>query len=460
MVFSSVIFLYFFLPLFFLVYYLTPFKWKNLIALAGSLAFYAWGDINHLYLLISAIIGNYVIGLLIDRVDEKRKKLTLILGVLLNLFILGFFKYLNFIFSIFDMEALDIVLPLGISFFTFQALSYLIDVYKGRIPAEKNILNFALYIALFPKLIMGPIVRYTSLGDQFNHRIISFEGVAQGIVRFSIGLGKKAILSGSLGAVADSVFVAGGQPMDALAALLGIVGYSLQLYFDFSGYSDMAIGLASMMGFEFTENFNYPYISKSASEFWRRWHMTLGSWFRDYIYIPLGGNRCSMPRQFFNLSMVWLATGIWHGAGWTFILWGLYYFVFVALERLLKDRLDKLPNIIRHLTTLVIVMAGWILFRSNSLIDAINYYYSFLKFDIDSSSLLLLNDNIVMILIGIVGSTPLMKVIFNRIRELQFMNDKYIFIWIIKAIFVAVILLLSTIYIVNSTYNPFIYFRF
>lgn len=377
MAFSSVAFLFGFLPLSLLCCFLIPARFRtgrNTVLLLLSLAFYCWGGVQLLPALLASCVLNWA-GALLAAPGRKRRKMALLSVLALNLGMLGYFKYTGFLLSNLNALGLNlpvpaVVLPAGISFFTFQAISYLADVYRGTVPAEKSLLRLMLYMAFFPQLLQGPIVRYGDFAPALTNRQETAADAADGAVRFCFGLAKKVLLADALGQIADGAFAAGGRLTVGLA-WLGAIAYTLQLYFDFSGYTDMALGLGRVFGFCLPENFNYPYISKSASEFWRRWHMTLSFWFRDYVYIPLGGNRCSRMRQVVNLLVVWLLTGLWHGSAWNFVLWGLYYAALLIGERFLWGRvLDKLPAILRHLYALVLITVGWVLFRSASLSQA------------------------------------------------------------------------------------------
>lgn len=475
MVFSSSIFLFLFLPAVLFAYFITPRAFKNIILLVASLFFYAWGEPKFVFVMILSIIANYIFGLLVDLNRNNKNKVKVILGVmvLVNLLLLGVFKYANFVVdnlnsllnTSFDIP--DIPLPIGISFFTFQAMSYVIDVYRTDGKVQRNPFDLALYISLFPQLIAGPIVRYQTVADQINKRISDFPRIAYGVRRFIIGLGKKMILANNCGYVADQVFSQNPGDMSSGVAWIGIIAYSLQIYFDFSAYSDMAIGLGKIFGFDFLENFNYPYISKSIAEFWRRWHISLGSWFRDYLYIPLGGNRKGSFNTYRNLFIVWLATGIWHGASWTFIAWGLYYGLFIMLEKaFLGKALKKIPKVLQYVYTLLIVIIGWVFFRA----ETFTYAFSYIKvmfglsgtgaWDIDA--LFYVSQYGIILLIAIIGSTPILKKVFESIER---KSKESLFVRLIGKevsinLYVLLILFLSVTYTVSNTFNPFIYFRF
>lgn len=475
MVFSSSVFLFLFLPIVLFTYFIVPTKFKNLILLIASLFFYAWGEPKFVIIMLISIIINYIFGLVINLNKEKKtkSKIFLALMVISNLLILCVFKYLNFIVdninSVFNLSISipNISLPIGISFFTFQAMSYVIDIYRDDAKVQRNPLNLALYISLFPQLIAGPIVRYQTIAEQLNKRFTNFSKFNHGIKRFIIGLGKKMILANNCGYIADQVFSQTPTDLTTSLAWIGIISYTLQIYFDFSAYSDMAIGLGKMFGFDFLENFNYPYISKSVSEFWRRWHISLSSWFRDYLYIPLGGNRKGNPATYRNLFIVWLATGIWHGASWTFIAWGLYFGVLIMLERaFLGKLLRKIPKFMQILYTLIIVIIGWVFFRSETFMYAFTFLGVLSGFNgtglWDINTFYYISEYGIILSLAIIGSTPFLKIIFNKI---EFKSENSLFIKIFgKEIFInsylVMILLISVSYVITGTFNPFIYFRF
>lgn len=473
MLFSSTTFIYLFLP-FTLICYYGIFRWsrtaQNIFLFIMSLIFYGWGEPKFVFAMLGSIIINWFFGLLVHKfmTENKQKtvKLCILLDCVLNLGMLFVFKYLNFtseiIYSFFGANSPipQIALPIGISFFTFQAMSYVLDVYHGRGEVQKNILNVGLYIAFFPQLIAGPIVRYETVAEEIKHRKETADDFFDGFTRFVIGLGKKVLIANNVAAIADNVFgYASVGPVSTAAAWLGAIAYTLQIFFDFCGYSDMAIGLGKMFGFHFLENFNYPYISKSITEFWRRWHMSLGTWFRDYVYIPLGGSRVKKNRAIFNLFVVWLLTGIWHGANWTFILWGLMYFVLLAIEKSsgINQKEGKLLNVAKWLYTMFFVIIGWVIFRADSINVAI--YYLGYMFGINNQTadfapfMAMLYQSITVISIGVVCSTPIFKIIGEKIKDNFFTN-------IIYACMIAAIFVLSVSSLVSSSYNPFIYFNF
>lgn len=450
------------------MYYLSPKRFKNAILLLTSLVFYAWGEPIYIFLMIGTIIFDYIMALQIDKYKRQRTKsrLLFIITLLVNAGILVFFKYIGFIignintlFSI-NIPFEELALPVGISFYTFQVLSYIVDVYLGKVPVQRNLISFGAYVTMFPQLVAGPIVRYESIEEQLNYRDESLEKFGQGVERFIQGLGKKVLLANNIGMVWTAISAMDLGNMSVLTAWIGIIAYTFQIYFDFSGYSDMAIGLGKMFGFDFTENFNFPYISKSATEFWRRWHISLGSWFREYIYIPLGGNRVALGKQIRNIFAVWFLTGLWHGASWNFIVWGLYYGVILLLEKMVfKNILEKTPNFIKHAYTLLLVVIGWVFFASTDLTMAINYIKVMFGIGnnplIDNTGIYYLYTNAIMFVILAICSTPIVKMILDNIVIKS--RTKYINISLIVYM---LILFLATAYLVNETYNPFLYFRF
>ena len=470
MLFSSTTFIYLFLPLTLVCYYVI-FKWsrlaQNIFLFIMSLIFYGWGEPKFVFAMLGSITINWLFGLLVHKYKNENRikatRLCIFLDCLINLGMLFVFKYLNFtsdiIYSIFGAESPipKIALPIGISFFTFQAMSYVLDIYHERGEVQKNILNVGLYVAFFPQLIAGPIVRYETVAEEIKHRKETADDFFDGFTRFVIGLGKKVLIANSVAQIADNVFgqVATG-PVSPAAAWLGAIAYTLQIFFDFCGYSDMAIGLGKMFGFHFLENFNYPYISKSITEFWRRWHMSLGTWFRDYVYIPLGGSRVKKNRAIFNLFVVWLLTGIWHGANWTFIVWGLLYFVLLAVEKStgIVKKEGKLLNAAKWLYTMFFVIMGWVILRADNLSIAIDYIFGINNQTADFAPFMaMLYQSIIVIAIGIVCSTPIFKIIGEKIKDNFFTN-------IIYACMIAAIFVLSVSSLVSSSYNPFIYFNF
>ena len=472
MVFSSATFLIMFLPITLVLYYvlgvfiLRSTAVKNFILLIASLIFYAWGEPVYIVLMLISILFNYVIGrdisLAKEDENDKRAKILFICSIVFNLGVLGFFKYADFVAenlgALFGAEVkpLGLPLPIGISFYTFQIMSYVIDLYGGKIRVQKRLLDFALYVSLFPQLIAGPIVKYKDIQKQLRRRKETLSGFSEGMIRFVIGLSKKLILANTLGSVYSSIQESGADNISFLTAWIGIVCYTLQIYFDFSGYSDMAIGLGGVFGFKFNENFRYPYIATSVTDFWRRWHISLSSWFRDYVYIPLGGNRCKVPRHIFNLMVVWFLTGLWHGADWNFILWGVYYGILLILEKyLLSKHLEKLPKVLRWVLTLLCVMLGWVFFSAPTLGEALSYVKAMLGFGagfIDRNGIYLLSTNIALILLGAFCSAPYYRKISNLFSE-KTVN-------IIKTIATPLLLIICIIFMISETYNPFLYFRF
>lgn len=465
MVFSSVVFLFFFLPFVFLCYFLVPFRFKNLILLLFSLLFYAWGEPTYLFLMIFSILANYLFGILIEW--STRKKTVLTFSILLNIGILCYFKYTIFFIGVLNgvlhtyATPKPISLPIGISFYTFHALSYLIDVYRKKERAQKNLFDLSLYISFFPQLVAGPIIRYNTVADQLKKRVFSSEDMAEGIRRFIIGLSKKVMLANTFGKVADDLFSTPIHDLSTASAWIGILAYTLQIYFDFSGYSDMAIGLGRMFGFHFLENFNYPYISQSISEFWRRWHISLSSWFRDYVYFPLGGSRVDAKWKVYrNLLIVWSLTGFWHGASWTFIAWGAYYGMLIILEKAgLEPVLSRLWKPIRHLYVLFIVMIGWVFFRADNFPYAFHYIQTLLGFvsvpAVDTKALYYLSADWLFFLVGLIASTP----IFLKTAEFFRFLPSTLRV-IAGTVFYLFLFLEVILFMVNETYNPFLYFRF
>lgn len=460
MVFSSIPFLYYFLPILFPCYFLAPRRAKNVILLIFSLIFYALGEPVYIFLMLFSVTQSYLLVNLFE-IDNKRRKLWFICTIVLSLLPLIWYKYASFIvININSLFGTDLTppahsLPIGISFYTFQLIGYSADVYKKRCPAQKNPLHLALYVSLFPQLIAGPIVRYADVAKQLSDRTHSAEKFSHGIVRFSVGLGKKVLIANTLGELCKSLGT----------SMAGVWGYaiasSLQIYYDFSGYSDMAIGLGKMFGFDFNENFDYPYISTSISEFWRRWHISLGTWFRDYIYIPMGGNRVSRFRWALNILTVWMLTGLWHGAEWTFVLWGLYFAVFLVLEKVFAGVIAKIPPILKRIGVLFIIMVSFIIFDSPTVSEAMRRIIAL--FDIanptDTVSCYYLRSYFVTLIAAVIGSAPFLR---NVARRMTVSNSRALrmFTNIGTPVFVCAILLISTAYLVDGSYNPFLYFRF
>lgn len=466
MVFSSTIFLCVYLPLVLLGYYICPKKGRNLFLLIVSLVFYAWGEPKYVFLMIFSILVNYIFGRLMDkhRENKKRLKLMLVLSVVIDIGLLSVFKYTDFIITnvnaIFgaNFDLLNIALPIGISFYTFQAMSYTIDVYRNDVRVQKNLIDFGMYITMFPQLIAGPIVRYADVQDQLADRSVTTADFSEGIMRFVVGLGKKVLLANQMGAVWSDIYALGGD-VSALMAWTGAIAYTFQIYFDFSGYSDMAIGLGRMFGFKFPENFRYPYQSVSITDFWRRWHITLSTWFKEYLYIPLGGNRRGLARQALNLLIVWSLTGFWHGAGWNFVMWGLYYFVILFIEKLfLLKALDKLPKFFRHVYALLLIIIGWVIFASDDVSVLLPYLGSMFGANgaIGGMDVYTLLTKAVLLIICCIASTELPKRLF--LSATGAMNEKAAFT--IKSVMTIALLALSMILLIGDSYNPFLYFRF
>lgn len=467
MVFSSLLFLFLFLPAVLLVYYVSPKRLKNLVLLLASLVFYAWGEPVYIVLMLFATIGDYVFGLLLSSPKHSplRRKLIVAASIAINLGVLGFFKYADFLISNLNsllgtsMPLLDLPLPIGISFYTFQSISYIIDVYRRDAEAQRNWLDFAAYISLFPQLVAGPIVQYTTIAKQLRDRTIGHSMFAEGVRRFIIGLAKKVLLANNIGLLWDQISSQPTGSLTVLMAWLGIIAFAFQIYFDFSGYSDMAIGLGLMLGFRFNENFNYPYISQSITEFWRRWHISLGTWFRDYVYIPLGGNRHGLLKQLRNIAIVWMLTGIWHGASWNFLLWGVYFGIILIFEKWFILRfLQASPAWIRHSYALLLILFGWVLFALESLPDIAAYFTAMFG----GNSMPLWNDaalyewytNAILLLLLIAASIPISKakLLVNRASSASVQAAGLI--WHL------LLLLASIAYLVDASFNPFLYFRF
>lgn len=466
MVFSTPYFLFLYLPMVLLLYYISPLKWRNLVLMVVNLIFYGWGEPVYIILMLISVAANYAFGLVVTRCknrgNQRGAKLVVALSVVFNLAMLGFFKYWDFLarslagLGLHIMPQFGLELPIGISFYTFQTMSYTIDVYRGDTRVQKNIITFGTFVTLFPQLIAGPILQYKDLDAQLEHRDHTVDRFALGVQRFCVGLAKKVLLANNLGKLWDVYLATPGAELTTLGAWLGIIAFSLQLYFDFSGYSDMAIGLGRMLGFEFMENFNYPYISKSATEFWRRWHISLGNWFRDYLYIPLGGSRVGKARLIFNTLVVWAATGIWHGASWNFLIWGLYYFCFIMLEKLwLGKYLKKAPAAISHLYGVFVVVVGWAIFAVEDFTAMELYLKAMFGMGaglVDSSALYYLFNYLPMLIVACVAATPLAAKVWHKIPAKVWKP--------VLPVLVCLALVVATAYLVDGTYNPFLYFRF
>lgn len=463
MVFSSIFFIFYFLPAILAVYFLAPKRHRNLVLFLGSLIFYAWGEPVYVALMLFSTAFNYFAGRKIGRTEQQaQKKRVLTISVVVNLAILVFFKYTNFFLGLintalpWDIPYLNLALPIGISFYTFQTMSYVIDVYRGKVAAQKNFINFGTYVTLFPQLIAGPIVRYSTIEKQLTSRRETIEGFSSGLMCFAAGLAKKVLIANNIGLLWDSVHATALPELSALSAWLGIIAFAFQIYFDFSGYSDMAIGLGRMFGFEFEQNFNYPYTSKSITDFWRRWHISLSTWFKEYVYIPLGGNRAGRGRAHLNILIVWVLTGFWHGASFNFLTWGLYYALLLMLEKdVLAKLLNKLPKAVGTVYTLFFVLIGWVLFASDSLTESIGYLK--VMFGLSGAgavSPMFFYDvlsNMVLLVIAAAASLPFGAKIGRRYVQKSPAA---------AVIPVAVVLILCTAYLVDAGYNPFLYFRF
>lgn len=469
MVFSSLTFLFAFFPLVIIVYFINSnVTYRNLVLLLSSIVFYAWGEPVYVILMFISTLNDYLHALLISKMKAKGNqtgsKLALISSITINLGLLSFYKYSDFIIMninrVFNtnIDLLNIALPIGISFYTFQTMSYTLDVYLGKVKAQKNLLILSTYVTMFPQLVAGPIVRYSTIERELAVRKESWDDAAEGLKRFIIGLGKKVIIANQMGLMADTVFNLDKSNIGMSLAWAGIIAYTFQIYFDFSGYSDMAIGMGRLFGFRYLENFNYPYISQSITEFWRRWHISLGSFFRDYVYIPLGGNRVNIQRWIINILVVWFLTGLWHGASWNFVLWGLYFALILMAEKFILLRvLNRCPRIIRHMYTIFLIIIGWVIFRSESLIQIMEYLAALFGLysnnelkDFYNLSLLHL---IPYMFIAIIASTPLPNLILKKLNEKLLSGLVY-------DAFLFTVFLISIMYLVNNTFNPFIYFRF
>lgn len=464
MVFSSLVFMFAYLPITLLAYYLVPRQGRNIFLFIVNLIFYGWGEPKLVLLMVFNIFFNYIGGWLVDkyRADAKKKKLFLILTCVLDIGILAVFKYTGMITETLNMlpflniPELQISLPIGISFYTFQTMSYVIDVYRDDAPVSKNFINFGTYVALFPQLIAGPIVRYRDVAEQLVNRRETLEMFTRGVKLFMVGLAKKVIIANTMGTLTTNIFATTDEN-GVVGTWMGMIAYTFQIYFDFSGYSDMACGLGNMMGFEFLKNFNYPYIAKSITDFWRRWHISLSTWFKEYVYIPLGGNRKGVKRQILNLLIVWGLTGLWHGAAYNFVLWGLYYGLLLILEKfVLKKFLDRLPSFVQHIYTLFIIIIGWGLFYFTDVGQLGEFMVDLFNFGngiCGDQAFNLIMSNLPMLIIAAVASTPLATMLYTRFEHTRFM-------WIPETLYCMGVLAVSTASLVNQSYNPFLYFRF
>ena len=471
MVFSSTLFLFRFLPIIMILYFLAPGRTKNVLLLLGSLIFYAWGEPIYVLLMLFSTVSDYLHGRAIGKARSKMvKQIFLVSSIIVNLSVLGFFKYADFLVGTINqltgsqIPLLNLPLPIGISFYTFQTMSYSIDVYRGNAKVQKNLLDFAVFVTMFPQLIAGPIVKYVDVEKNLHERKVDLLQIHYGVRRFIFGLAKKVLLANNIGLVWTTISSRDYSTISAMSAWIGIIAFAFQIYFDFSGYSDMAIGLGACFGFHFPENFNYPYISRSITEFWRRWHMTLSSWFKEYVYIPLGGNRKGLKRQLVNILIVWTLTGIWHGAGWNFLMWGLWFAFWLIMEKLfLKKILSALPGIVANIYTMLIVIFGWVFFAIENGTQAWNYLKIMLGMGgagwVQNAALFDGVENIVLFVVAVIGSTPVFAWIGGKmvksttgwgIAQWRFL-DKLI---------PAILLIASIAYIVDATYNPFLYFRF
>lgn len=467
MVFSSLVFLFFFLPVTLFIYFIAPRKIKNAILLIVSLLFYAWGEPIYIVLMIFSAVADYFHGLFIEKYRTTKPriaKLALLSSLIINLALLSFFKYADFLVENInvligtDFEALNLPLPIGLSFYTFQTMSYAIDVYRGKVKAQKNPFTLALFVCLFPQLIAGPIVRYELIEKELEHRTVSIAQFSDGAKLFTIGLGKKVLLANNIGLLWDGIGSGDLNELSVMAAWLGIIAFGFQIYFDFSGYSDMAIGLGKMFGFTFPQNFNYPFISRSITEFWRRWHMTLGGWFRDYVYIPLGGSRHGKWKLYRNLLIVWGLTGLWHGASWNFVVWGLYFGAIIVVEKAgLLRMLEKCHPLFQHLYFSILITLSWPLFVFEELSEGIHYLSIMTGLSgnpfIDNEFLYLLLTNGILLGLSIIGTMPLLRYIYEKCTW-RCMDT------VIIQVACVLILLLSTAYLTDESYNPFLYFRF
>ncbi len=465
MVFSSILFLFIYLPVVLAVYYLVPARGRNLWLFIVNFVFYGWGEPVYIVLMLASICINYVSGLLIEKYRDRRRRAhtVLVVNTVVNLALLFFFKYFDLVAQTLSqipgisIPTLGLALPIGISFYTFQTMSYPIDVYRGDAGVQRDFIRFGTFVALFPQLIAGPIVRYKDIADQLDYREHSLDKFASGVERFIVGLGKKVLIANNIGMLWDAYANTPAGELTFVGAWLGALAFSMQIYFDFSGYSDMAIGLGRMLGFEFLENFNYPYISRSVTEFWRRWHISLGSWFRDYVYIPLGGNRHGLARQLVNIFIVWALTGFWHGASWTFLFWGIYYAFFLILEKcFLLKWLDRAPKFIGHVYTLLVAFSGWVIFQQSSVSQTLVFFRAMYGFGqagfIASADLFYLANFAVLLLIAAVACVPLGKKLYGKLPA----KAK----GVLSPLLILLVLGISTAYLVDSTYNPFLYFRF
>lgn len=468
MVFSSIPFLFYFLPVTLILYFIAPRKLKNAVLLTVSIVFYSWGEPVYIVLMVISILINYLFGLKINKRLQNNisAKSPLVLGIAVNLFLLGFFKYADFLidnlngFLSLGIGRMNLPLPLGISFYTFQAMSYIIDLYRGDVKVQKNIVNFGTYVALFPQLIAGPIVKMKTIASELDNRKESFDDFASGAKRFVTGLGKKVLLANNIGLVWTQIHSMNISELPVLTAWIGILAFTFQIYFDFSGYSDMAIGLGRIFGFHFLENFDYPYISRDITEFWRRWHISLSTWFKEYLYIPLGGNRFGLLKQIRNIIIVWLLTGFWHGAAWNFVIWGVYFGIILIFEKVfLLKVLKKIPGVLRHIYTMLLVVISWVFFSADNIHQALcyikNMFGGYGNNFYDSKALYILSNNLILLILLAVGCTPLVSKFVKKIVDVGTKTSAFFETFVMVGIFILV-----TAYLVSSSYNPFLYFRF
>lgn len=466
MVFSSIVFLYIFLPIMLFIYFIVPNKLKNAVMIIASLIFFAWGEIKYIFIMLLLAVMDYMCGQKINKYwdDKNKKRIFLLIDIGVNLLILFFFKYSDFIITNINnithlnIPLLNIPLPIGVSFNTFQSLSYIIDVYRGTVKCEKSFYNYLTYTMLFPQIIAGPIVRYETVDEELENKNISIDNFTEGMKRFIIGLGKKVLIANNIGALWNVIEIGDYTSLTFILAWFAILAFALQIYFDFSGYSDMAIGLARIFGMKFDENFNFPYISKNITEFWRRWHITLSSWFRDYIYIPLGGNRKGILKQIRNILIVWFLTGAWHGASWNFILWGVYFGVILILEKIfILKILDKAGKVLSHIYTIILILIGWVIFAFEDLSEIGTYLYAMFNVNnfINNETLYYLKNYGLIMILGIICSTLLANKVIYKFNKANNKGFK-----IIEVIVYMTIFILCTANLVSDSFNPFLYFRF
>lgn len=461
MLFSSLLFLFVFLPFVLALYYISPWRIKNLILFISSLIFYAWGEPVYIILMLISTFTDYSFGLLLSRpgLSVMKRKWVVVSSIIVNLGLLSYFKYADFLIANVNgllgtnIPLTELPLPIGISFYTFQSMSYIIDVYRGTAKAQRNWIDFGTYVALFPQLVAGPIIQYNSLDEQLRKRSVNTEKFAAGVRRFIIGLAKKVLLANNIGLLWDAISKSEPGALPVLTAWLGIIAFAFQIYFDFSGYSDMAIGLGLMFGFQFNENFNKPYIAQSITDFWRRWHISLGSWFREYVYIPLGGNRRGLGIQIRNILIVWVLTGIWHGASWNFLLWGLYFGIILMTEKWFGLRLlSRMPRLIRHIYAIFLILIGWVLFAFDELPSVWSYLRAMFGLNdqplLDSATIYLTYTNAVLIFVLVIASIPRKSLMKHEVKHM------------LSLVGYAALFFLSVAYLVDASFNPFLYFRF